>query len=539
MTPGAHDAPSRQAWSDPRFTSERPSGRGLEIWCYTDRFSYRAGEQVAVRVHSTAPRFSLTVVRDGAEPTTVLRLEDLGAAVASTPDDAYAVGCDWPVATSFHVGSDWVPGLYLLIVRAQEPAGASFEREHFIVVRADTSDSRASTALLLTTCTLLAYNDWGGANHYRGREEIPWVDAPSPFVSARRPVARGFLRLPAGAPREAAHHTPGPHEPPRYPPLEWAHQHGYSRHYGDAFWASYERPFVCWAERAGYTFDYLTQHDLHLEPGALAGYETVVIVGHDEYWTWQMRDAVDEFVDGGGLLARFAGNFTWQVRLSEHGDQQTCFKDPALDPLASDPQLAHLTSTRWEAVGRPPTLTMGLSGLTGIYNRYGYAAPRSAGGFTVYRPEHWALSGTGLCYGDLLGGPPSYAAAFELDGVDYTFRDGLPFPTGSDAAPESLEIVALAPAVIGEIDQWGGRYPLNASEAEAAVIHSLIDGRRIERRRYGSGMVASFERGRGTVFNAGSTEWVHGLIQRDPFVEAITHNVLRRRLEVPPRNRER
>lgn len=521
----------RQAWSAPDLVSERPSPDGaLEVWCYTDRFSYRPGEEVEVRAHTTAPHFSLTVVRDGAEPETVLRLERIVGRASPTPADAYAQGCDWPIATAFTVGA-WRPGLYLLVVRA-ELDGECFEREHFIVVRAPAAE-RPRMALMLTTSTLLAYNDWGGANHYRGAEDVPWVDVPSPLVSARRPLARGFLRLPPDAPREASHHTLGPMEQPRYPVLAWSRDNGYSRHCGDAFWASYERGFVSWAEREGYEFDYLTQHDLHFDPEALDGYETLLIVGHDEYWTWEMRDAVDAFVDAGGLLARFGANFTWQVRLSPDGSQQTCFKDANLDPLATDPDSAHLTSTRWEAVDRPPTETMGLTGLTGIYNRYGNAAPRSAGGFTVYRPDHWALDGTGLCYGDLLGGPPAFVATFELDGVDYTFRDGLPYPTGSDGAPDSLQIVAMAPAVLGEVDNWGGTIPLNASEAEAIPLHNLISGEPIERKPYGSGMVASFERGAGTVFNAGSTEWVHGLIQRDPFVERITHNVLRRRAAPP------
>ena len=41
-------------------------------------------------------------------------------------------------------------------------------------------------------------------------------------------------------------------------------------------------------------------------------------------------------------------------------------------------------------------------------------------------------------------------------------------------------------------------------------------------------MLASFRRGKGEVFNTGTTEWAHGLGARDPFVETITHNVLRR-----------
>ncbi|MDB5495070.1 MAG: hypothetical protein JWP86_2407, partial [Phenylobacterium sp.] len=33
---------------------------------------------------------------------------------------------------------------------------------------------------------------------------------------------------------------------------------------------------------------------------------------------------------------------------------------------------------------------------------------------------------------------------------------------------------------------------------------------------------------KGEVFNAGTTEWAHGLAARDPFVERITRNVLER-----------
>ncbi|WP_236790897.1 N,N-dimethylformamidase beta subunit family domain-containing protein [Amycolatopsis sp. GM8] len=44
-------------------------------------------------------------------------------------------------------------------------------------------------------------------------------------------------------------------------------------------------------------------------PDILAEYDCAAIAGHDEYWTWEMRDAVDSYVDQGGGVARFAGNF--------------------------------------------------------------------------------------------------------------------------------------------------------------------------------------------------------------------------------------
>ncbi|GHE66289.1 N,N-dimethylformamidase beta subunit family domain-containing protein [Streptomyces capitiformicae] len=521
----------RYAWSIPGFAVERPTGTpdSGEIWCYTDRFSYTAGDEIGLRVHTTAPHYDVRVVRDGSTPVEVWSADALPGKAYPTPTDAYEVGCDWPVSTTFTVDPSWPSGLYLIVVGI-EHQGRRVEREHFFVVRPPRP--RAPYVLVLTTSTMTAYNDWGGANHYRGVGDDPYQDIPSPVLSTQRPVARGMLRLPPGAPRSANPATPGPGYVPRHPAYEWAHAHGYSRHHADAFWAAYERPFVVWAEQHGYELDYLTQHDLHEDHSALDGYACAVFVGHDEYWTWEMRDAVDQFVEGGGNAARFAGNYIWQVRLEDDGTTQVCYKDPATDPLRHiDPRR---TTTAWDApfIDRPGARTFGLTGLGGGYNRYGAATPRSTGGFTVYRPGHWALKDTDLYYGDVFGSAPTCIAAFELDGVDYTFRRGLPYPTHVDGAPDGLEIIAMTPAVVGEVDRWRGEVPLGAPREEAVGHMQALWGDdvpdRFQGEFHGAGMVAAFTRGAGQVFNAGTTEWVSGLIHRDPFTEQITHNVLRR-----------
>ena len=40
--------------------------------------------------------------------------------------------------------------------------------------------------------------------------------------------------------------------------------------------------------------------------------------------------------------------------------------------------------------------------------------------------------------------------------------------------------------------------------------------------------MAAFKRGRGEVFNSGTTEWAYALAAGDPFVAQITRNVLSR-----------
>ena len=126
--------------------------------------------------------------------------------------------------------------------------------------------------------------------------------------------------------------------------------------YASAGWASYDSHFFRWAERAGYAVDLASQHDLHFTPEILTGYDCVVFVGHDEYWTWEMRDAVDSYVEQGGHAARFAGNFMWQTRLEDEGRRQVCYKYQARaeDPAYRSGDVTRATNS-WDApeIGRP------------------------------------------------------------------------------------------------------------------------------------------------------------------------------------------
>ncbi len=127
---------------------------------------------------------------------------------------------------------------------------------------------------------------------------------------------------------------------------EWARLRDYGRHHADAFWATYERPFAVWAEQQGYVLDYLTQDDLDRDPSALDGYRCAILVGHDEYWSWKMRDAIDALVDRGGNVARFGANFAWQVRIE--GTTQICHKYvPEDDPVFGTPD-QHLVTLNWD-----------------------------------------------------------------------------------------------------------------------------------------------------------------------------------------------
>ena len=60
----------------------------------------------------------------------------------------------------------------------------------------------------------------------------------------------------------------------------------------------------------------------------------------------------------------------------------------------------------------------------------------------------------------------------------------------------------------------------------AQLLTGSADDEALERTQYGAGMIGIFQRGAGTVFNAGSCEWVNGLRLREPICERVTANVI-------------
>jgi hypothetical protein len=514
---------------------ERPGrGDGLpEVWCYSNSLSYAPGERLALHTCSSEPRVDLEVRHEGAEPRRVLERRGIAAGWHETPEDCSVSGCGWPVAYELPIESDWPSGAYRLTARVTDGAGRNAEAEHLFVLRPHPKTPAERLLLITADGTWCAYNDWGGSNHYEGIIE-PGSNRFSPRLSNQRPFARGFVSLPVEAPRTLPPSPPPVGAPVTYPHMEWAWREGYSKKYASAGWASYERHFVTWAESAGYAVDIATQQDLHFRPEILESYRCLVLVGHDEYWSWQMRDAIDAYVERGGHVARFAGNFLWQIRLEDEGRLQVCHKYLARqeDPLYGGPD-QHLTTNCWEAaeVGRPGSTTFGLDATRGLYAGWGGLAPRGSGGFTLYRPEHWAFAGSGLGYGDLLGAQ-GRVFGYEVDGLPYRIEEGLPVPSDAKLAPDGLVILALGLARLRESADDENPEDLFVGDDDARFLAETLYGdvtpetlARIDR---GSGMVVHFPKGRGEVFHAGTTEWVAGLLRRDAAVERVTRNVLDR-----------
>ena len=524
-----------------RITADGPSTDpdALEIWGYTDQPSYAPGDTVGLHVSTTAPSWGFEVWRDGHAFTRAHSCSGLAGSHYPVGDDVVAAGCGWPRGASFEIGSDWVSGGYIVVLRAERD-GREVTQDAFFVLRPAAPGGRSKLAMVAATYTWQEYNDWGGGCGYFSDEHVDHTGDPlevreksfKPRLSFQRPWSRGLIRTPVGAPR-IAQPPPPAGAAVGVPAADWAVSHGYSVWTVAAGWARYDALTFRWLEANGYEPDLLSQWDLDRDPGVLDGYAAVVTTGHDEYWTAAGRGVLDSFIERGGRYARLAGNIVWQVRLADGGRTQVCHKYAAhADPERHSDDIDRRTGAlEAHYIDRPPVTTFGANGLRGVYSRMGGLSPRGAGGFIVYRPGHWAFSGADVYYGDVLGADVPLVG-YETDGVDYTIRGGLPYPTGADGAPESLEILALTPVTLEEEDHGQAGNLISIADGDlsfaAEALFGADTGANRDKIRYGSAVITAMPKGSGEVFCAGTTEWCHALAQGDSQVETITRNVLDR-----------
>ncbi len=515
---------------DNYYVGTAVDSKQLEIWGYTDQISYQPGDTVDCHISSNGDQWSIEVRRDDANSDPVYQQSELTCEHFKTPDNCSVSGCKWPVTHQFTIAENWSSGVYLITLTTTRGRD-SVEEHHLIVVRRANRQPAKSILLLCATPTWVAYNCWGGSNAYEGLCG-PQGNEFSPELSLLRPWTRGFCKLPAGAPRSIPEFPPSPGTMVRYPYMEWAYAYGFSKKYASAGWASYEKHFADWAESEGYELDFATLHDLDREADLLDDYRCVVLVGHDEYWSANMRDHMDRWVESGGRAARFAGNFMWQIRIENEGHTQTCYKYIAdSDDPVKNTEINHLLTGAWEdpQIHRPGAWTFGANASRGIYAGLGLCAGRGTGGFTIYRPDHWSLANSHLGFGDVLGSQ-SRIFGYEVDGLDHTVVDGLPVPTGTDGADSSITIIGMGLASNDETNQqlWGEEYYIGDSETHwiAEQIYRDQSPETIDKVKRGNGVMIHWSRGKGEVFNAATCEWVMGLSRRDPQVEQVTRNVL-------------
>lgn len=486
-------------------------GPGDDIAGYCWPQSGMAGETIGLAVSSRSTTCDVVMARVGVEEEVVLVLDGVPTTHQPVADDVSVAGCRWATTAEIEIDPGWASGFYL--VRLSTSGGASAEA--FFVVRATVPNR---TIVVLSTSTWAAYNDWGGPSYYTGGH----------VVSHQRPLPKGFLDKP---------------EPRRFRLARLnemsadeiqAHFADHSLWSGAAGWANWERLFVAWAESNGLAIDYATSLDLANDPDLLAPYDVYLSVGHDEYWSASMRDSVERMVERGGLAAFFSGNTAfWQVRFERSDHRMVGYKmDLDEDPVVGTEAQASV-STMWSdpLTGRPENEMTGVS-----FTRGGYAnmraAPQGSGGYSVWRPDHWAFDGLTMRPGDLIGTEPM-VVGYECDGCELTMENGLPVAVGSGGTPANFEVLATAPARLwltedlpdALSDSYVGELNWVAERLGGADTPEV-------RARYANGaaVMGTFRRGRGEVFTVGCTDWAYGL--DDEAIARITRNVIGRRIPI-------
>ncbi len=527
--------------SDDQTSDDQTFHDDIEGYCAA--LSCPVGAEVGLHVSTRSSKFDVRVERWGAEREPVWAATDVAGVFTPPPSDADAAGCRWPATLQIPIDEHWRSGFHLVTLTAIDaPAGRDVAHAGF-VVRGRAAAGGPRALLVLATNTWNAYNTWGGRSLYTGGKQ----------VSFGRPFARGMLCRPEVERDDRKARPVRWGEEPDVDGLifqRYRTEHAYPSAIGSAGWFTHERRFVEWAEGAGYEFDYAVSSDLEDDPHVLDGYDLVLSVGHDEYWSAGQRHAVEAHVRRGGNFASFSGNtMFWQVRLEQRDHPATggvitnmvCHKYTAheTDPvLAQGPREGpHPAMTGMWAdpvVGQPEWSFLGGGSAFGLYHRFGRATARGVGGFVVHRDDHWLVDGTGLRYGDVLGAKHG-VVGYETVGCPLTFDD-LQLPVAVDRADlaADIEIVAFTPSSNLGIGEYPKSIAALSDQGDLEFIAERIygdnSGTSLARVRHGNAVMLTckpYGRDAGTVVTIGTTDWVFGLAD-DAAVARVTANVLDR-----------
>jgi hypothetical protein len=171
----------------------------------------------------------------------------------------------------------------------------------------------------------------------------------------------------------------------------------------------FEAAAIHWMERQGYDLTYISDVDLHENPAQLLDHRAYLSLGHDEYWTKEMRDGVElARNDGIGLAFLGADAVYWQMRFEPDSagtpdrtivcyKVQTANHDLALDPLYGKDNTRLTTQWRDPALARPENALVGImfSDLTHLQQGFPWAVSPQA--------NSSLLDGTGLLPGQQYG----------------------------------------------------------------------------------------------------------------------------------------
>jgi N,N-dimethylformamidase beta subunit-like protein len=362
-----------------------------EIAGYANLTSVNKGGQISFFVSTTDAQYQISVYRMGYYQGLGGRLM-LGPVTAPgtnqtmpTPDPSTGfLECNWVNPYVLTTGSNWTSGIYLATLTGT----TSGKQSYIIFVVRD--DSRASDLLFQqSTNTYQAYNNWGGKSLYA------FNSSSAPTINTEGASSNAFPAVMVSYNRPYA---------------------AINRGTGDFF--SWEFNMLAFLEQQGYDVTYTTDVDTHTSPSLILQHKGFLIVGHDEYWSWEMRNNVTAARDAGINLGFFSANECfWQIRYQASAltgaPNRTIvgYKEAAAqDPDAVNSSTNYLITTEWRAPhgSYPATPEDALIG-----QMYIEFEPVS-GSILIGDTSNWVFDNSGLQSGSTLPGLLGY----EVDQVD-------------------------------------------------------------------------------------------------------------------------
>lgn len=352
---------------------------------YANKTSVPRGSTISFYVNTTASRYTIEIFRLGwyngaggrrmTNPVTRIGVKQSKPTPNATTG---LVECRWssPYTITIPNTSDptnWASGIYI----AKLTANSGHQRYIPFVVR---DDARVAPYLFQSSVTTYqAYNSWGGKSLYNFNSTN---EQRAYKVSFNRPYTDGWGT-------------------------------------GDLLndWSGWELNMLRFLEREGYDVTYCTNIDTHSRTNQLANCKAFLSVGHDEYWSWQMRDRLEAGRNSGKHLGFFTANAAyWQVRLEngyngEANRTLVCYKEGTLDPFYNNAANRKYTTTTWRdsIVNRPEEALLGLQ----------YAYYPVDADIVITNANHWVFAKTGLQNGSILPGLCGYEAdrIYNIPGV--------------------------------------------------------------------------------------------------------------------------
>jgi hypothetical protein len=281
-----------------------------EIAGYASLTSVNKGGSLPLKISLATPgQYTVTVYRLGYYAGAGGRLmanfgplSGVSQEPCATSDPAtLLIECNWATSLTLSIGSDWTSGLYIANLTHVTSGKQS---QIWFVVRDDASHSD----LLFQSSfnTFVAYNNYGDFDR-RSLYEYNSTDGQRAYkVSFDRPFAAVTSLQ-----------------------NEFNHM------------LRYEKNMARWLESQGYDVSYISTVDTHANPSQLLNHKAYLSVGHDEYWSLEMRNGVEQARDNNVNLGFFSANTAyWRVRFEpstsgEPNRVMVCYKDPlANDPIA-------------------------------------------------------------------------------------------------------------------------------------------------------------------------------------------------------------